>query len=340
MQFISPIQFVCVILAVCGSFASDALSFAANAGEIRIQLNEAAVVHGNQVLLGSISTVECSDPIRKKEVENLEVRLLDLTKASETISQRFVNIRLVIAGFRMEELNLSGAEQTVVVFQPSQKLTDSQIEDEALVIMSQAMNAEPQDLKVLLQSGFVQSLPPDLREKEGVKLKILPPGRRSLGSVTLSVQLWENEELLATRSALFDVRRRHRVAVARISLSREVPLNESNVQFENRFMTTEVDELEPNQVLGRTVRGSVVAGSIVQMRDLQTTMRSNADLLIRKGDSVQVIAVAQRLRTSMRNVEALDGGRLGERIRLKNRDSGKEFVGDVLGPGQAIVRVR
>ena len=117
-------------------------------------------------------------------------------------------------------------------------------------------------------------------------------------------------------------------------------MNESSVQFENRFLTTEVDELEPAQVLGRTVRGSLVAGSIVQMRDLQTETRSTADLLIKKGDAIQVLAHAGRLRTSIRNVESLQDGRLGERIRMKNRDSGKEIVGEVLGPGQAIVRVK
>ena len=105
-------------------------------------------------------------------------------------------------------------------------------------------------------------------------------------------------------------------------------------------MTTEVDELEPNQILGRSVRGTVASGSILQMRDLQTASNSNANLLVKKGDAVQVIAVARRLRTSIRNVEALEDGRLGDRIRMKNRDSGKEIVGEVLGTGQAIVRVR
>jgi flagella basal body P-ring formation protein FlgA len=93
-------------------------------------------------------------------------------------------------------------------------------------------------------------------------------------------------------------------------------------------------------VLGRSVRGTVVAGSVIQMRDLQIATRSNAESLIKKGSSVQVVAVASRLRTSIRNVEALEDGRLGERIRMKNRDSGKEIVGEVLGPGQAIVRIK
>ena len=123
-------------------------------------------------------------------------------------------------------------------------------------------------------------------------------------------------------------------------MSREIPINDSNIQFENRFMTTEVDELDPNEILGRSVRGNVVAGSIVQMRDLQTATRSNGDILVKKGDAMHVIAMARRLRTSIRNLEALEDGRLGDRLRMKNRDSGKEIVGEILGPGQALVRVQ
>jgi flagella basal body P-ring formation protein FlgA len=76
------------------------------------------------------------------------------------------------------------------------------------------------------------------------------------------------------------------------------------------------------------------------MRDLQTEARSNADLLVKKGESIQATAMTAGLRTSSRNIEALENGRLGDRIRMKNRDSGKEFVGQVMGPGQAIIRMQ
>jgi flagella basal body P-ring formation protein FlgA len=340
MKHESSVQTMSAIAIVCACIVSDACFSKAPADEIRIQMKEAAAVHGSQVLVGSIATVSCSDPIQRGAVENAEIKLLDLTLPSEMISRRSLTTRLVLAGFPMDDLKISGAEHTIVAFEPKQQLSDTQVEEQALAVLAEFMNVTPEDLHVSLQSGFVQSLPQNLREMNDVSLNVMPPARRSLGQVTLSVQLRKNDEVCSTRSAVFDVRRRHRVAVAQISLSREVPLDESSVQFENRFMSTEVDELKPEHVLGRSVRGTVVAGSVIQMRDLQIATRSNAESLIRKGSSVQVVAVARRLRTSIRNVEALEDGRLGERIRMKNRDSGKEIVGEVLGPGQAIVRIK
>ncbi len=340
MKTLLPLRFTFAAIAFCAGWLPDVLLRTVVAEEIRIHLNAQAVVPDTTVLLGSIATVTCSDPLRTKAVEAVDVKLLDITQPPETISQRLVQIRLILAGYKMEDLRMTGADRTVVVFQPPQKLTDAQVEQQASEVLSQAFNVAPEDLRVSLQSGFVQSLSAEIRDQEALELKILPPARRSLGPVTLSLQLWKNNGLLLTRSAVFDVRRRHRVAVARVSLSREVPITETNVQFENRFLSTEVDELEPNQILGRNVRGILIPGSIVQMRDLQTTARSNSDMLVRKGDAIQVIAVARQLRTSIRNIEALEDGRMGDRIRMKNRDSGKEIVGEVLGPGQAIVRVR
>jgi flagella basal body P-ring formation protein FlgA len=340
MNKLLPLRFTIAAIAFCAGWLPDVSLRTVVAEELRIHLNAQAVVSDTTVLLGAIATVTCSDPLRAKAVETVDVKLLDITQPSEEISQRLVRIRLTLAGYKMEDLRMTGADRTVVVFQPPQKLTDAQVEQQASEVLSQAFNVAPEDLRVSLQSGFVQSLSAEIRDQEALELKILPPARRSLGPVTLSLQLWKDNGLLLTRSAVFDVRRRHRVAVARVSLSREVPINETNVQFENRFLSTEVDELEPNQVVGRNVRGILVPGSIVQMRDLQTTVRSNSDMLVRKGDAIQVIAVARQLRTSIRNIEALEDGRMGDRIRMKNRDSGKEIVGEVLGPGQAIVRVR
>lgn len=303
-------------------------------------MKAAASVHEGQVFLGSIATVSCNDSRLRQQVEDTEVKVLDLSLPSEIITRQSIKIRLVLSGIPMEDIQFYGAEKAVVAFAPVQFLTDKQIEDEAIQTLCKTMNVTPEDLRVVLQNGFVQALPESLREMDGVKITILPPAYKTLGQVMMTVQLRKNNEVLMTRSAVFDVRRRHRVAVAQVSLSRELPLNESNIQFENRFMPTEVDELQPSQVYGKSIRGSVVAGSIIQLRDLQLSSRSDSDLLIRKGDTVQVIATARRLRTSIRNIEALENGRLGEQIRMRNRDSGKEIVGDVLGPGQAIVRIK
>ncbi len=320
---------LCDIAAPRSSVAAD---------KLLIQLEPSAFVTSTQVLLGDVATVTSADSARKSAAESVEIRLLDVLDESENISAKSIRTRLVLAGWDLDEFSMAGAGSVDVSYREPQILNDADIEAQVHKALCRALNAEVEDLSVLMQNAFVQSLPASIRKTEGLRAEIVPP-RKGLGLVTVQIQLWKDRELLTTRTAAFEVRKRQRVAVARASLTREVPLNENSVQFEKRFMPTEVDELDESHILGRNLRSNVMAGSILQMRDLQTSAgRSQA--LIRKGQPVQVIAIAGRLRTAMQNVEALQDGNLGDSIRLKNRDSGREISGQVLGRGQVLIRVR
>ena len=308
------------------------------AEDVLIRLKPTATVTSTQVRLGDVATITAANSARKKEAEELEVRLLDILNESEAVSAKSVRTRLVLAGWDLDEFRIGGADSVTVSYCEPQILNDADIESLAHETLCRMLDADENDLSVLLQNAFMQSLPASVRETEGLRAEIIPP-RKGLGMVSMQIQLWKDKELLTTRTAAFEVRKRHRVAVARVSLTREVPLSENSVQFENRFLPTEVDELDASQVLGRNLRSNVLAGSILQMRDMQTGP-SRSQVMIKRGEPVQVVAIVRNLRTTLRDAEALQDGNLGDRIRLKNRESGQEISGQVLGPGQVLIRVR
>jgi flagella basal body P-ring formation protein FlgA len=58
--------------------------------------------------------------------------------------------------------------------------------------------------------------------------------------------------------------------------------------------------------------------------------------LVKKGQMVLLsVGQAQGFQISAR-VEAMQDGRFGEQIKLKNRDSGRELSGRVQGPNQVV----
>ncbi len=305
---------------------------------LQIELRDSATVRSTQVLLGDVAELTCKDTPTLARAEQLELRLLDLTRDSEEVTAMSISLRLVLAGWSVEEFSITGSKSVTVTFKESELLTDADIEQEALRAMQDMLGVDEKDLTVHLQNMFVQSLKEDIRERDGLHVKVIPP-RRGLGMVMMQIQIWKDKEMLATRTAAFDVRKRHRVAVARTSLSREIPIGERGVQFENRFLGTEMDELEEAQVIGQHVRANVVAGSILQMRDLQTS-RTGGRIVVKKGEPVMVNAVAGKLRTTLRNAEALQDGAVGDHIKLMNLDSKEEIVGKVLGPGMVRIQIR
>lgn len=307
------------------------------AGHVRIELKPEAVVHSSQVRLQDVATL-IGDDTDTGKLGAIEVHLMSPESSSDAFDAHKVEIRLILAGLSYDDFTISGANECAVSVRPPDRLTDTDVERQSLLTMAQMMGVDEKDVTVRLQNPFTQSLPPEIRNKDGLKLVVVPP-RKGLGIVQVQVQIWQEDKMISTRTATLDVRKRHRVAVAKVSLTRDMPLDEYTVQFENRYLPTETDELDVTQVIGQQVRSSVPAGSVLQLRDIQAA-RKSVRTMVARGELVRVYAVAGRLETVFRNAEAMQNGNLGEFIKLKNRDSGQEILGQVVSPGAVRIKIR
>ena len=307
------------------------------AGHVEIQLKPEATVHSSQVRLQDVATL-VGDRVDTAKLGAIEVHLMSQEGESDSFDAHKVNIRLILAGLSYDDFTLSGSNECSVTVKPPDRLTDTDVERQSLVTMAQMMGVDEKDVTVRLQNAFIQTLPPEIRNGDGLKLIVVPP-RKGLGVVQVQIQIWQDEKIITTRPATLEVRKRHRVAVAKVSLTRDMPLDEYTVQFENRFLPAEMDELDVTQVIGQQVKSSVSAGSVLQMRDIQAAKKS-ARTMVARGELVRVYAVAGRLETVFRNAEAMQNGNLGEFIKLKNRDSGQEIVGQVVSPGAVRIKIR
>ena len=306
------------------------------AAELIIELKDVATVFSPQVLLRDVARVKSRSVSDQIAAEALELRLLDLTVPDETINARSITTRLVLAGWLVDEIRVIGSPEVRVSFRQPELLTDTVIEEAATEVAFAIMGGDREDLVVKLQSVFVQSLPPNIRDIDGLMAKVNPPQKVGPGRSIMQIQIWDGDRIVTTRSAAFDIRKRQTVAVARIALTRDKPIDERSVQFERRFMSTTLDELDGSQVFGQRVRANVVPGTILQARDFQTTP-AGGRILIKKGDLVTAYARAGKLQTRLRNVEAMQDAGLGDNIKLLNRESDNLFSGKVMSPGTVLV---
>ena len=328
-RIVGIVTFACCLLVIDVSIVF--------AGHVRIHLKPEAVVHSSEVRLQDVATLMGDDADTAK-LGAIEVHLISPESSGDSFDAHKVNIRLILSGLSYDDFTLTGATDCTVTIRPPDRLTDTDVESQALLTIARMMGVDEKDVTVRLQNTFIQSLPPEVRDKDGLKLVVVPP-RKGLGIVQVQIQIWDEDKMLSTRTATLDIRRRHRVAVAKVSLTRDMPLDEYTVQFENRYLPMETDELDVTQVIGQQVRSTVSAGSVIQMRDIQAA-RKSARTLVARGELVRVHAVAGRLETVFRNAEAMQNGNLGDFIKLKNRDSGQEIVGQVVSPGTVRIRIR
>lgn len=321
------LQAAVVIVASCQMVCAD---------EVLIELKDVATVFSPQVLLRDVAKVRSQSVADQVAAESVELRLLDLTVPEETISARSITTRLVLAGWPIEEIRIIGSPEVRVTFRQPELLTDTVIEEAATEVAFAIMGGDREDLSVKLQSVFVQSLPQNVRDIDGLMAKVIPPPKVGPGRCIMQIQIWDGDRIIATRSAAFDIRKRQTVAVAKVSLTRDKPIDERSVQFERRFLSTNLDELDGSQVFGQRVRTNIVPGTVLQARDFQTTP-AGARIVIKKGDLVTAYARAGKLQTRLRNVEAMQDAGVGDNIKLLNRESDNLFSGKVMSPGTVLV---
>jgi len=122
------------------------------------------------------------------------------------------------------------------------------------------------------------------------------------------------------------------VLVASVPLQRGMTLNETHVQrvqVDTSNMPVNMLE-EASEIMHAEVVRDVRPGVPLRSHDIRPTV------LVKRGQMVLLSVVQPQGFQISARVEALQDGRFGEQIKLKNRDSGRELSGRVQGPNQLV----
>ncbi len=153
---------------------------------------------------------------------------------------------------------------------------------------------------------------------------------RRLHQVEMSVE--QEGRVVARKPVRLRISSRGTVVVARRAVPRGGVLTAADVRLEERSLRglhptvlTHADE-----AIGRHATVALAPGAILTARAVE------APVLVEKGDSVRVAIETPGLRLVV-PAEALDSAGLGERIRVLNPSSGREFTAEVIAHGKVLV---
>jgi flagella basal body P-ring formation protein FlgA len=150
--------------------------------------------------------------------------------------------------------------------------------------------------------------------------------------VRVSVSGAQPESMAQPRSDKPTMPDKRWVLVATAPLQRGMSLNETHVQrVQVDTVGVPLNVLEQaSEVMHAELVRDVRPGTPLRSQDIRPTV------LVKRGQMVLLsVGQPQGFQISAR-VEAMQDGRFGEQIKLKNRDSGRELSGRVQGPNQVI----
>ncbi len=329
-----------VTMIVYGQIANAAAPIPAFTERLSVQLTEDVVVARHELRLADIATIGCRNPQQQMKASRLDIGEFDDPTMPLYISAEFVRIRLILAGWSSDELEITGASKVTAHYREAKLLTDADIEVAAFQALVAVNETSSENLQVRLVQQFMPTLPPGIRGKNGLRVEVVSPAVHTIGQITMTIQLWDGNDMVSSRPARFEVFRRFRVAVTRVSLQRDQPLTSDALQFEERFLSQSADEPTDEMLIGRRVRSEIKAGTILSVRDLKMEAPTTPNVVIRRRDNVRVVARSGRIQVTLQTAEAQQDGRPGDLIRLKNVQTGQVISGRVMAAGYVEINAR
>jgi flagellar basal body P-ring formation protein FlgA len=317
-----------ILLGLC-----NARAFAADS--VTITLKERATVVTGQVCLGSIADIKASSPALRVRLSKLDLATLEDSEEI-VVTARQVLARLVIDGVPSRQISLKGADEThvsrskAVAQSPAAEVDpakDAAVLEQIGIQLSMSWLVPIEDIEVRLvtaASGTSQPAPPNAVPE--IELPDSPdPGR-----ISVRVRWVDGDKIVRIDLQTVEVRLRQTVLLAAASIPRGGILDPKLLIEDRRLLMSRVTPISLEETVGQPLRKALSPGEIVSAKDIAGGGAAAAHIKAR--DVVRVTARKGSLKITMQAAEALQSGRVGDLIRVRNTQSNRIITGKIVSP--------
>jgi flagella basal body P-ring formation protein FlgA len=296
---------------------------------LHIKIAEKATVSGDTVNLGHIATFQPGQDPRVAELRSVQIAAAPAPGNTYRFNRQFLDYKVGSAVADQGEDITLDTPNSIQVHRTAQIVTTARMEE---IFRDHILETAPwPEDEITLESVRV---PEDVALPEGaLRWEIRENGNTDyLGNVSV------------TLTFVVDGRKIRRVPLSgRVSITRDVLQAARNIQRGDLIRAEDVLQtvkttmrmngdvlMDAGEAVGKRASRSIRAGRAI------TSAMVEDPPVVEKGSDVTIVAENDILRITTRG-EALEEGRRGDRIRVRNLGSGKEITSTVRGPGRVDV---
>jgi flagellar basal body P-ring formation protein FlgA len=293
-----------------------------------VTLRPAAVVIGPRICIKDVATLDKGNLWTRELIGELD--LADLSGPDKPVwmlrEQVFYRIRMT--KIRPDQFRVEGAD-AVRISQGSPQSIEEEIVAAAKTLVLERIPAVVQDASIQLAAP-ISGIParPAGAEKVRFEANLQSPAI-PIGRVHVDVTLLSRDRVEATVAVHLIVRYRQKVAVASRRVDRGEALTDKNVYLVERTLDSLEDYLTaPQDLAGQRTKRPLQPGQILTRSDCEPAP-SEMPVLVKQQTLVKIIARLGGLELVTMG-EAMQDGRGGQLIRVRNIDSRNVVVGRVV----------
>lgn len=296
--------------------------------QVRIIVVPETEVAGEEYCLGDVAQLEGGDPAILAELAGISLGPAPRAGNFRWLYRSYLELALQRAGWPAGTYLLEMPSR-VKIYGASQKITGGMLAETVNALVAEYASPE-------WREWWVENLnlPPEMTLPPGeVRIELEnKPVRLSPGSLVLRLKIMLDGKEYRTIPVSGRLRVKAEVLVLKSDLEKGAVLTEDNYQREVREVTSNnalLESLAPGAF--RTTR-PLQAGKVLEDRDLEPVPT------ITKNSRVRIIARGTSLLVTVAGL-ALEDGKLGEEISVKNMESGAILRATVIGPDEVEVKL-
>lgn len=314
-----------VLLCVAGIFFTG--QRVVQAQDLNIVIPAEATITGQYFVLGDIANINGDDAERIERLR--QIRLGHTPSPGQSFA---IAGDILMARIRAGNIDLSGITwhmpQQLKVTALSQSISGRQLVTQAEQYLKTSVTGE-----VMITSA---GQPQDILVPPGdIAFNIaVPQGIRYNVPTNIRVNVQVNDQPVTTVILRFDLKKYQQVAIASRTLNSGEPITTDSIIFERR----DIGQLpagyftELDKILGLSAKRQLAPGIVITKNMLGEI------ILIRRGQPVSIVAKIGGIEATMSGTALQDGSK-GEFIRVKNSNSQKVIVGQVINDTTVLTNI-
>jgi flagella basal body P-ring formation protein FlgA len=313
--------FLAVVILLFAAFAGNAQD------KITIRVAAEATIESDRVTLGDISRISGGVESAGR-LGSISLGYAPNIGMSREINRAQIVLAISAAGFSEGDFVLDSS-LNIVIHRTGQQVSEVQIRETVEKSVLALLPADRIEARVLRLE-----VPPRILVPAGkLEIRTNIAGIRNLfARFSLPVEIRVNNKIVRTFAANIEIEAFANVAVAVKELAGQAKIIETDVRFERKRL---VRPLASYVLDAARLRGAMLIKDITAGSELTSDLFV-AGIVIKYGDAVRLEAVSGTLKVTI-NGEARSAGKIGDRIAVKNMQSGAILQAFVVDEGIARV---
>ena len=309
--------------------------------KIKIQLHTSAKVTESPVRFRDVATCFVMNEQISHAINALDLLELEVGRQA-LVSREFIKLRLDLAGINTSGLTFIGPRESLVQRIESSQTNTQRLESEIIKQLAEQFQRPVEDLRIRFLTPLPQLIKEEDRANEALAPEVVWSSYPVPGRSSLTIRLVEQRQVKQSITLPVHIEIRQQVVVVNRNMyQRSETLQSKDLSVTDIFTSQPSVASSPAQFSGMIAKRDFPIGYCLRKIDVAAPKEeAPREVVVYPRHAIRLIARHKNLQYVVPQAEAMQAGRVGQIIKVRNLQSQRIVNAKLVSATEAIVEIQ